>query len=75
MTITLEVSDEQARRLLAQALRRGQSVEDYLLSLAEHEALTDEEWEAACSELTELIPDTVPVLPDEALNRTSMYPE
>jgi len=75
MTITLRLSDEQARRLRAHAAARGQSVEEYLLRLAEQASLSDEEWEVLTDELTELIPNTVPSLPDEALRRETMYRE
>lgn len=75
MTITLEIPDEQARRLKAQAAQRGQSVEDYLLSLAAHEDLPYEEWRARLKALPEFLPEQVPSLPDEALRRETMYRE
>lgn len=73
MTITLELSDEQARRLEAQAAQQGRSVKEYLLDLATREELSHQEWRARLKALKNLIPDGVPSLPDEALRRESMY--
>ncbi|HMB90930.1 MAG TPA: hypothetical protein VKP65_08790 [Rhodothermales bacterium] len=75
MTITLSFSDKQVRYLKTRAAQHGQSVEEYLLNLAKREVFSDEEWEALADELTGLIPDTVPALPDEALRRETMYRE
>lgn len=75
MTITLELSDEQARRLKERAAQHGQSVEDYLLDLAKREELSYEEWSARLKALPELLPRDLPSLPDEALRRETMYRE
>ena len=75
MTVTLSFSDKQARYLETRAAQHGQSVEEYLLSLAKREVFSDEEWEALADELTGLIPDNMPALPDEALRREAMYRE
>ena len=73
MTITLELTDEQARRLKAQAAQHGRSVKEYLLDLATREELPYEEWRARLKALQNLIPEGVPSLSDEALRRETMY--
>ena len=73
MTITLELSDEQARRLEAQAAQNGRSVKEYLLDLATREELSYQEWRDRLKALTNLIPEGVPSIPDEALHRETMY--
>ena len=73
MTITLELTDEQARRLRARAAERGQRVEDYLLHLAEREPLPYEEWKALLDDLPNRLPRKPPVLPGEAFDRATMY--
>ena len=72
MTITLELTEEQAHQLQARAAERGQRVEDYLLHLAEREPLSPEQWGQAVQELHELTKD-LPPLPDEAFDRATMY--
>ena len=73
MTITIELTDEQAQRLVARATERGhRTVEDYLLSLAEWKPLPKEEWEENLQRLHELTKN-VPPLPDEAFRRETMY--
>ena len=64
MTITLEFSDEQARRLESLAARSGQSVEDYLHGLVEREAL-------ACESraLPDLLPERRSALSDAEWKR------
>ena len=74
MTITLELSDEQARRLKARAAQHGRKVEEYLLDLAEHD-LDDVEWDSLADELARLVPETISPLPDAALRRETMYRE
>ena len=73
MTITLELSDEQARRLEAQAALHGRSVKEYLLDLATREELSYQEWRVRLEALKNMIPEGVPSLPDEALRRETMY--
>ena len=73
MTITLDLTDEQARRLKARAARRGQDLASYLLSLAESESLSEEAQQELVDELTHLVPDNVPPLPEKALDRETMY--
>lgn len=73
MTITLELSDEQVRRLEAQAAQHGRSVKEYLLDLATREELPYQEWRARLKALRNMIPEGVPSLPDEALRRETMY--
>ena len=75
MTITLRLSEEQARRLERRAAQEGKTIEAFLLGLAEQALLTNDEWEALADELTQLVPDTVPPIPDEALSRDTMYRE
>ncbi|MGI9175817.1 MAG: hypothetical protein ACR2GR_10920 [Rhodothermales bacterium] len=73
MTITLELTDEQARRLEARAAEHGLCVEDYLLSLAVREPLPYEEWKALLDDLPNRLPRKLPVLPPEAFSRATMY--
>ncbi len=75
MTITLQLSDDQARRLNTRAAQHGQSVEAYLLDLAEREELSYEAWRARLKALPEMLPEDAPSLPDEALRRETMYRE
>ena len=73
MTITLELTDTQRERLYARALQNGYTnIEDYLLSLAEWEPLSEEEWKASLKRLHDLTKD-VPPLPDEAFRRETIY--
>jgi hypothetical protein len=75
MTVTLNLTDEQARRLEARAARHGQDLAAYLLSLAERETLSEDARQDLVDELTHLIPDDVPPLSEEALHRDTMYRE
>lgn len=45
MTITLDLPLDTETRLLRTALREGQTLPEYMLSLAETEALRQQEWE------------------------------
>ena len=69
MTITLHLSDDQARRLRACAAARRQSVEDYLVNLAEREAdrppLSNAEGETLTDEVADLASRDTPPLSDE----------
>ena len=73
MTITLELTGEQARRLEARADEHGQRIEDYLLYLAEREPLPYKEWKAILDDLPNRVPRKPPVLPEEAFSRATMY--
>lgn len=73
MTLTLHLSNDQARRLKARAAQHGRSVEEYLLDIAEREALSADEWSTRLKALPDLLPRDVPTLPDEALHRETMY--
>lgn len=75
MTITLELTDEQAHRLRARAAKRGQSVEEYLLSLSEREPLPYAEWKTRLEALPRLLGKKLPPLPEEAFSRETMYRE
>jgi len=75
MTITLDLSDQQVRRLKARAAQHGQQLEEYLVHLAVHEEISYEEWNARLKALPELLPRDLPSLPDEALRRETMYRE
>jgi hypothetical protein len=79
MTVTLNLAPELEKRIAAQALAQGVSVDDYLLSVIEataapvpSERASLEEFEAAMDELAEGM-DGVPVLAPEALSRESIY--
>ena len=73
MTITLELTEQQARGLSRRALREGHdSIGKYLLSLAEWTPLPDEEWEDNLKKLHE-ITKHVPARPDSAFSRETMY--
>lgn len=69
----IELSDEQARLLEAQAAQHGRSVKEYLLDLATRQELSCQEWRSRLKGLTKLIPEDVPSLPEEALRRETMY--
>ena len=79
MTITLDLTPELEKRIAAQAMARGLSLEAYLLSVVEtaaapapSERASLEEFEAAMDELANGL-DNVPVLAPEALTRESIY--
>lgn len=73
MTITLELSDEQVRRLQARAEQRGHSVAEALMELVEQGTLSPEDWHARLLALPRLLPHDLPSLPDAALAREAFY--
>jgi hypothetical protein len=79
MTVTLDLTPELEKRVVAQAMAQGLSLEAYLLSVIEaaappaaEERASLEEFEAAMDELAEGM-DDLPVLAPEALTRESIY--
>ena len=83
MTVTVPVSltQEEQAALLAQAEAQGVTVDTLLRKavlqiIAAPEApmcqLSAEEFERAFEEMADMIPDSVPPIPDEALSRESM---
>lgn len=75
MTITLELSEEQARRLRARAEQRGRSLEEVLVELVDQGTLSPEEWSARLRALPHLLPRDLPSLPDAAVARDAFYRE
>ena len=73
MTITLELSDEQARWLETQAAKYGCTLKEYLLGLATRKELSYDEWRVQLRGLTKLVPENLPSLSDEVLHRETMY--
>jgi hypothetical protein len=73
MTITLNISEDLARLLEAQAAQHGRSVEEHLLRLAIGNDITYDQWRERLESLSKLLPVQVPSLPDEALRRETMY--
>jgi hypothetical protein len=74
MTITLEFSEKQVQQLRARARAHGQSLEQYLMHLAE-EASGRDAWSKQLRALPGLLPKDKLRLPDEALRRETMYRE
>jgi hypothetical protein len=79
MTVTIELNPELHARVQEQAIAQGVSLEAYLLSLIEAMALPApgeraslEEFEAAMDAFSEGT-ETLPVLPEEAFSRESIY--
>ena len=85
MTITIDLSEEQAEAFKAQAAAQGLSVEDWLQKLAAqhvppdsiaHLQRTDpEEWARQFQDWAESHDPNTPVLSDEAMSRDSIYPD
>ena len=79
MTVTIELTPELQARVEEQAVAQGVSLEAYLLSLIEAVALPAPgeraslaEFEAAMDSFSEGT-ETLPVLPEEAFSRESIY--
>jgi hypothetical protein len=79
MTVTLDLTPELEKSVVARAAAQGLSLEAYLLSVIEAAGVppaarrpTLEEFEAAMDEIAEGT-DDVPVLAPEALTRESIY--
>lgn len=85
MTVTIELSDEKAAAVKAQAAALGLTVEEWLRQLAEQSAVypsivhlqkTDpEEWARQFHEWVDSHDPNTPVLSDEAMSRESIYPD
>lgn len=85
MTVTVPVplTQEEQSALLAQAKAQGVSVDSLLrkavlqIIAAPHglsdQQLSPEDFEKAFEEMAEMIPESVPANPDEALTRESIY--
>jgi len=86
MTVTVPVplTEEEQSALLAQAEAQGVSVDSLLrkavlqiITAAPHglsdQQLSPEDFEKAFEEMAEMVPESVPAIPDEALNRESIY--
>jgi hypothetical protein len=87
MTLTIELSDEKAEALKAQAAAHGLTVERWVEQIAElyagaqpsstaHLQKTNpQEWARRFREWAESHDRTTPLLSDEALKRESIYPD
>jgi hypothetical protein len=87
MNLTIELSDEKAAALKAQAAARGLTVERWVEQIAEQQAeaqpasiahlqKTDpKEWARQFHEWAEGHDRTTPPLSDEAISRESIYPD
>jgi predicted transcriptional regulator len=85
MTVTIELSEEQAAALKQQAEGRGLTVERWLQQVAAqlapstsraHLQETDpEEWARRFHEWAESHDRTTPLLSDQAISRESIYPD
>ena len=84
MTVPVPLTEEEQSALLAQANAQGVSVDSLLrkavlqiIAAPPHglleQQLSPEEFEKAFEEMAEMIPDSVPTIPDEALSRESIY--
>lgn len=80
MTVTLDLSPEVERGLLAQAEARGLSLSEYLQEIATREAVrsippaSGEEKAKAFRKWVKSFPDTPP-LSAETISRASLYPD
>ncbi|HXM42765.1 MAG TPA: hypothetical protein VN924_16050 [Bryobacteraceae bacterium] len=85
MTVTLDPPPEKEAALKAQAQSRGLSLEQWMLELADqsvqpvsitHLQKTDpEEWARQFLAWADSHDPEIPVLPDEAMSRESIYPD
>ncbi|AFZ56604.1 hypothetical protein H6G54_00535 [Anabaena cylindrica FACHB-243] len=74
MTIQLQLKPEIEARLFAEAAAKGVSVEVYLESLIENSLASQEDWEAALTDLINSPAFTLaPPLSDAAISRESIY--
>jgi hypothetical protein len=87
MNLTIELSDEKAAALRAQAEARGLTVERWIEQIAEQQAeaqpasiahlqkTNPKEWARRFHEWAESHDRTTPLLSDEAVSRESIYPD
>jgi hypothetical protein len=85
MTVTIELSDEKAAALRAQAEAHGLTVERWLEQIAEQHAqpvsiahlqkTNPEEWARQFRAWADSHDPNTPVLSDEAMSRESIYPD
>ena len=85
MNVTIELSDEQAAVLKAQAEAQGLTVERWFQNIAEFHVPSDsiahlqktnpEEWARLFHEWAESHDRTTPLLTEEAVSRESIYPD
>ena len=85
MNVTIELSDEQAAALKAQALAEGLTVEHWLerlasqfapsASIAHLQKTNPEEWARRFHEWAESHDRTTPLLSEHAISRESIYPD
>ena len=87
MNLTIELSDEKASALKAQAEARGLTVERWIEQIAEQHAeaqpasiahlqkTNPKEWARRFHEWAESHDRTTPLLGDEAISRESIYPD
>jgi hypothetical protein len=87
MNLTIELSDEKAAVLRAQAAAHGLTVERWVEQIAEQHAevrptsiahlqrTNPEEWARRFHEWAESHDRTTPLLSDEAMSRVSIYPD
>ncbi len=87
MNLTIELSDEKAAALKAQAAALGLTVERWIEQLAEQQAemppasiahlqkTNPKEWARRFHEWAESHDRTTPLLSDEAMSRVSIYPD
>ena len=87
MNLTIELSDDKAEALKAQAAARGLTVERLIEKIAEQHAETHpasiahlqktnpKEWARQFHEWAESHDRTTPPLSDEAISRESIYPD
>jgi hypothetical protein len=87
MTLTIELSDEKAAALKAQAATLGLTVERWVEQLAEQQAALQpvciahlqktnpKEWARRFHEWAESHDRTKPLLSDEAMSRDAIYPD
>jgi hypothetical protein len=79
MTLTIELTPEEERRLEQEAQTAGVDLAQYvrrvlgLRSLTAQPPRTEEEWKRLEEELAEGIDPTLPPLSDEVLSRESLY--
>jgi hypothetical protein len=87
MNLTIELSDEKAEALKAQAAAHGLSVDQWVARIAEQFALSQptsiahlqktdpKEWARQFHAWAESHDRTTPLLSDEAISRESIYPD
>jgi hypothetical protein len=84
VAIPIPMSQEEQASLLAQAKAQGLSVDALLRravldviagarDIAPRQQLSPEEFERAFEEIADIIPESVPSIPDDALSRENIY--